>query len=261
MKELNLQRCDGICLGCEECIVQNPQGTQAIIDAGASRISSSLGIFPTNKEIAKFIDHTLLKANVTESDIRKLCSEAKEYHFASVCVNPYWVPLCHELLENTDVKIATVIGFPLGATPEEIKVFEAKQALQNGADEFDMVINIGALKSDNLKYVFEDTKSVVDAVAPNTVKVIIETALLTDEEKVEACTIAKEAGAHFVKTSTGFSSGGATVDDVRLMKAVVDGDLQIKASGGIHDYETALEMIKAGATRIGASAGIAIVKG
>ncbi len=261
MKELNLQRCDGICLGCEECIVQNPGGTQAIIDAGATRISSPLGVLPDNKDIAKYIDHTLLKADVDEKSIRKLCDEAKEYHFASVCVNPYWVSLCCELLKDTDVKIATVIGFPLGATPKEVKSFEAQQASQNGADEFDMVINIGALKSDDFKYVYEDIKAVVDAVSPKVVKVIIETALLTDEEKVEACTIAKEAGAHFVKTSTGFSSGGATVEDVKLMKAVVDGNLEIKASGGIHDYETALEMIKAGATRIGASAGVAIIKG
>ena len=250
-----------ICQKCEHCVVRNEPGTQAIIGAGADRIGSSLGALPRNKELAKFIDHTLLKPETAEEEIRKLCAEASEYEFASVCVNPHWVPLCAKLLDGTTVKICTVIGFPLGANSKEVKAFEASSALQAGANEFDMVINIGALKSLDYRAVYEDISVIVNTVHPHTVKVIIETALLTDREKIEACAIAKEAGAHFVKTSTGFAKGGATVDDIQLMKKVVGEKMEVKASGGVRDYETAIEMIKAGATRIGASAGVAIVKG
>ena len=176
-------------------------------------------------------------------------------------MNPYWVPLCAELLKDSKVKVCTVIGFPLGANSTDTKVFEASKAKQEGAEEFDMVINIGALKSGDYKTVFDDIQKIVKVVAPDTVKVIIETALLTNEEKVEACAIAKEARAHFVKTSTGFAKGGATAEDVELMKRVVGEEMEVKASGGVRDYKTAVEMIKAGASRIGASAGISIVQG
>ncbi len=250
-----------ICTGCESCVAKNQQGTDSILAAGADRIGSTIGAIPKSPDIAKFIDHTLLKPDATRDEIAKLCAEAKEYGFASVCVNPYWVPLCTELLHGTPVKICTVIGFPLGANTTETKVFEARQALASGANEFDMVMNIGALKSEDFCTVLNDIKAIVDAVFPYAVKVILETALLKDEEKVQACVIAKEAGASFVKTSTGFSKGGATVEDVRLMKSVVGESLEVKASGGVRDYETAMKMISAGATRIGASAGVTIVKG
>ncbi len=260
--ELDEKCIDGTpCLHCDYCVVRNEPGTQAILDAGADRIGSTLGAIPKNIQLAKYIDHTLLKPEATEKDIRQLCAEAAEYHFASVCVNPYWVPLCADLLKDSDVKITTVIGFPLGANSKEVKAFEANKAKQDGADEFDMVINIGALKSGDYRTVFDDISTLVKSVAPNTVKVIIETALLTDDEKVEACAISKEAGAHFVKTSTGFAKGGATVEDVALMKKVVGETMEVKASGGVRDYNTAVEMINAGATRIGASAGISIVQG
>jgi len=251
----------GICLGCEQCVVKNIEGTKAILDAGAERIGSSLGSIPSDRNIAKFIDHTQLKADTTEEDIKELCSEADENGFASVCINPCWVPLCAELLKESEAKVCTVIGFPLGATSTESKVYEVQIAKEQGAVEFDMVANIGLLKSKKYRDVFDDIKAVVDTVAPDVVKVIIETALLTDEEKIEACVLAKEAGAHFVKTSTGFSKAGATVHDVELMKRVVGEDVEVKASGGVKDFETAVEMIKAGATRIGASAGIAIIYG
>lgn len=216
----------------------------------------------TRAELAKLIDHTLLKPDATEEQIRKLCEEAKTYGFMSVCVNPHWVPLCAELLRGTDVKVCTVIGFPLGANRSEIKAVEAEDAVARGAAEVDMVINIGALKSKQYDVVRNDIRAVVDAVKPEAlVKVIIETCLLTDEEKVKACELAKEAGADFVKTSTGFSTGGATVADVALMRRTVGPEMGVKASGGVRDYETALAMVRAGANRIGASAGVAILSG
>lgn len=209
--------------------------------------------------IASFIDHTLLSADASSQMIREICEEAKEYGFYSVCVNPTHVSQCKEILKDSKVKIATVIGFPLGASTTEVKSFEAQNAIDNGADELDMVINIGALKDNNLDLVKNDIKAVVDVAGSNiVVKVIIETSLLEEEEKIAACKISKEAGADFVKTSTGFSSGGATVADIKLMKSIV-GDMGIKASGGVRDYETALQMIEAGATRIGASSSINIV--
>ncbi len=212
--------------------------------------------------IASMIDHTLLKPDATKKMIDKLCKEAKEYGFAAVCVNPYYVSRAKELLKDTNIKVTTVIGFPLGANTKEVKAFETEDAIKNGADEVDMVINIGALKSEEYDVVIDDIKSVVKAANGKAiVKVIIETCLLTKEEKIIACKLAKEAGADYVKTSTGFSIGGATVEDVKLMKEIVGDSLKIKASGGIRDYETAKAMIDAGASRIGASASIKIVEG
>ncbi|HEX8684125.1 MAG TPA: deoxyribose-phosphate aldolase, partial [Ardenticatenaceae bacterium] len=204
----------------------------------------------------------LLRANATEGEIRQLCEEARQYHFASVCINPHWVPLCAELLRGTDVKVCTVIGFPLGATTTGTKVYETIEACRNGATEVDMVLNIGALKSGNLDAAEEDIRAVAEAAHGNgaLLKVIIETSLLTDEEKVEASTIARLAGADFVKTSTGFSTGGATLNDVALMRQVVDSGLGVKASGGVKSFKEVVEMVEAGATRIGASAGIKIVE-
>ncbi len=211
--------------------------------------------------IAKYIDHTLLKADARKEDIEKLCSEAFHNGFASVCVNSCWVPLASELLAGTDVKVCTVVGFPLGAASGKAKAAEAAEAAKQGAVEIDMVMNIGMLKSGMLDDAKEDIQEVRDAVKGKTLKVIIETCLLTDEEKREACRLAAEAGADFVKTSTGFSTGGATVHDVALMKeAVAPYGLKVKASGGIRNYRDAKAMIDAGADRIGASAGIAIVK-
>ncbi len=211
-------------------------------------------------EIARLIDHTLLKAVATPDQIKKLCAEAKENHFASVCVNPYYVPLCAELLSGSDVKVCTVIGFPLGANTSETKAFETRNAIANGATEVDMVINIGALKAGDTETVFKDIKAVVDAANGVLVKVIIEACYLTQDEKVAACQAATKAGADFVKTSTGFGSGGATAEDVALMKASIAKDMQVKAAGGIRTYEDTIRMIEAGATRIGASAGIAIIE-
>jgi len=213
-------------------------------------------------DISKAIDHTLLKPDASKAGIRKLCKEAALYGFKAVCVNPSHVVLCKELLKGTDVKVATVVGFPLGANTTETKVFETKDSVLKGADEIDMVINIGALKEGDYKLVEDDIKAVVDACRGQAiVKVIIETCLLTDDEKRKACELSMSAGAHFVKTSTGFSTGGATVEDVALMKSVVGDNLEVKASGGVRDRETAIKMIEAGATRIGTSSGIKIIEG
>ena len=234
-----------------------------VVSAGAERLTSTLGIIPEDKSLARMIDHTLLKPDATADQIAQLCFEARKYHFASVCVNPTNVKLCSDLLKGTDVKVCTVIGFPLGATSTEVKAFETQNAIDNGATEIDMVINIGALKAGDNDLVARDIREVVK-VAHNSgaiVKVIIETALLTDEEKVIASLLAKEAGADFVKTSTGFSSGGATVHDVALMRKAVGPDLGVKAAGGIHSQEEAKQMIAAGATRLGASAGVKIIQG
>lgn len=208
------------------------------------------------------IDHTILKPEATEAAVQKIIDEAKEYNFFSVCINPCWVAFASEQLADTDVAVCTVIGFPLGANTPEVKAYEAADAIKNGANEVDMVINIGALKSQQYDHVRQDIQGVVDAAkGKSLVKVIIETALLTDEEKVKACELAKEAGADFVKTSTGFSTGGAKVADIRLMRETVGPDMGVKASGGVHNAEEALAMIEAGATRIGASTGVAIVSG
>ena len=212
--------------------------------------------------VAKLIDHTALKADITKEQILKLCAEAKEYVFASVCVNPTWVQTATEQLKGTEVRVCTVVGFPLGATTPETKAFETKDAIEKGATEVDMVINIGALKDKDDVLVEHDIRAVVDAAKGKALtKVIIETSLLTEEEKVRACQIAVKAGADFVKTSTGFSTGGATVEDIELMRKTVGPEIGVKASGGVRDAKGVHDMVKAGATRIGASAGIAIVKG
>ncbi|KYC76248.1 Deoxyribose-phosphate aldolase [Bacillus licheniformis] len=214
------------------------------------------------KQIARMIDHTTLKPDTVKSEIEALCKEARVYGFASVCVNPCWVKLCAELLKESEVKVCTVIGFPLGAASPETKAFETRQAIADGAGEVDMVINIGALKDRDTGTVEHDIRAVTDAADGKAlVKVIIETSLLTDEEKRLACEPAVKAGADFVKTSTGFSGGGATVRDIKLMREAVGPDIGVKASGGVRDKESALAMIEAGATRIGASAGVSIVKG
>lgn len=210
--------------------------------------------------IQKFIDHTVLKADATVSDIKKLCDQAKEYGFRTVCINPCYVKLAVKELIGCDCDVCTVIGFPLGANESDVKAFEAKKAAEDGAKEVDMVINIGAAKAGDMDYVTNDIKAVVDAVKGKAiVKVIIECCLLNDEEKKACCAAAMNAGADFVKTSTGFSSGGATSRDVALMKSVVGEKLFVKAAGGIRNYATAIEMIKAGADRIGSSAGVEIL--
>ena len=234
-----------------------------VISAGAERLTSTLGHIPQDSDVASLIDHTLLKPTATVEQIKQLCAEAKEYHFASVCINPGYVKLCSELLQGSTVKVCTVIGFPLGATSTEVKAFEAQKSIENGATEIDMVINIGALKARELDVVAHDIREVVltGHAAGALVKVILETSLLNDEEKVLACLLCKEAGADFVKTSTGFSSGGATAEDIALMRKTVGPDIGVKASGGIRTREDVDKMVQAGATRIGASAGVRIVKG
>lgn len=207
----------------------------------------------------KMIDHTILKADATKKMVKKVIDEAKLYHFASVCVNPAWVSFCVKELVDSDVKVCTVIGFPLGANTTAVKAFETKDAIDNGADEIDMVINIGALKEGNKQLVLDEIKAVVKAAGNKCVKVIIETCLLSDEEIVLACQLAKEAKAAFVKTSTGFSNGGATFKDVALMKSIVGDELQVKASGGVRSYEDMKKLIEAGATRIGTSSGCKII--
>ena len=212
-------------------------------------------------KIQDYIDHTLLKPEATKEQVRTLCIEAKEYEFSSVCVNPFYTSLVSKELEGSEVKTCVVIGFPLGATASQVKTFEAETAVRAGAQEVDMVINIGALKDTDYDVVEEDIKAVVDAVKGKAlVKVIIETCLLTDEEKAKACELATKTGAHFVKTSTGFSTGGATLGDVALMRKTVGNKVGVKASGGIRDYKTALAMIEAGATRIGTSSGVKIME-
>ena len=211
--------------------------------------------------IASYIDHTLLKPDATGEQIDQLCAEAKEYGFASVCVNPYYVARCVKNLKGSDVKVCTVVGFPLGATTMETKVFETLQAVASGAQEIDMVMNVCAMKSGHTKAIEQEIQALAAAVEDKAIlKVIIETCLLTDEEKTQACRIARRSGAQFVKTSTGFSTGGATVEDVALMKKAAGANVKVKASGGIRDYATAKAMIEAGADRIGASAGVSIVK-
>lgn len=215
------------------------------------------------QDLAGMIDHTLLKADATNSEIKQLCEEAMRYNFASVCVNPSYVETCFNLIKSSNVKVCTVIGFPLGATTTQSKFTEAEEAIKNGAEELDMVINIGKLKDQDYNYVYSEIKSISDLSKKYlcTSKLILETCLLSDEEKVIACLLAIEAGLNFVKTSTGFSKSGATVHDVALMKFVVGDKLQVKASGGIRSYDDAISMIYAGATRLGASAGVKIIAG
>ncbi len=248
------------CLSCGKCVERKKRSVAQVINAGADRIAA-YDVKDVGKEIAPLIDHTLLKANATQEEIVKLCEEAKKYKFASVCVNPAYVNLCKQLLGSSSVKVCTVIGFPLGATTSTVKAIETKEAIANGADEVDMVINIGALKSGNYQLVFDDIKSVREASRGKILKVIIETAYLTKEEKIKACELSKEAGADFVKTSTGFGPSGATAEDIALMKFVVGPKIGVKASGGIRSLDDAVKMVKAGATRVGASASVAIVRG
>lgn len=244
------------------CVADRPDRVRQVVKAGATRISSNLGVLPADSDVARMIDHTLLKPDATPAEIAQLCQEARAYHFASVCINPAHVKLCAELLKGSDVKVCTVIGFPLGATSPEVKAYEAQQALREGATEIDMVLNIGALRAGDHKTVLLDISAVVrTAHAGNAIcKVILETSKLNDEQKVAACQIAKVAGADFVKTSTGFGGGGATAADIALMRYVVGRDMGVKASGGVRNYQDAQAMIAAGATRIGASAGVQIVK-
>ena len=233
-----------------------------IVDAGAERIGIVLGSGATAHDWASLIDHTLLKPEATVEDIRKLCSEAAEFGFASVCVNPGWVKTAAAFLQGTGVPVCTVIGFPLGATLPDVKAYEARRAIFDGAREVDMVINIGKLRSGDICGVEDDIRAVVEAAHAAEVlcKVIIETALLTDDEKVKACLAAKNANADFVKTSTGFSKGGATVEDIALMRRTVGRSLGVKASGGVKGIDDARAMFRAGATRIGASVGVKIAQ-
>ena len=255
----------GTCAGWERNVVDQPAAIKSIIENGAERIAAGIGVGGqiTDRQSAGMIDHTLLKPDATPPEIKKLCEEAMTYEFASVCINPCYVVMCKEFLKGSRVKVCTVVGFPLGATTTEIKRAEAEQALKNGAEEIDMVINIGMLKQGQHEFVFNDINQVVLATKRNKAicKVIIETALLSYEEKIKACLIAKDAKADFVKTSTGFSKGGATVEDVALMKYVVGSSIGVKASGGIRTTEEAKAMISHGADRIGASASVKIVGG
>lgn len=252
----------GICSACGRCATAREATVRQFMSGGVSRISSSAGIGKVANDLAGMIDHTLLKADATEKQVENLCREAAEYHFCSVCVNPWFVPLCAKLLRRTGVKVCTVIGFPLGATNPETKAYETRSTIGEGAQECDMVLNIGALKSGDLRLVEKDIRGVVRAAQGGTiVKVILETCLLTDAEKVKACEIAKLAGADFVKTSTGFSTGGATAEDIALMRKTVGAEMGVKASGGVRSKEDAEKLVKAGASRLGASAGIKIVSG
>ncbi|HEY9510918.1 MAG TPA: deoxyribose-phosphate aldolase [Verrucomicrobiae bacterium] len=214
----------------------------------------------TPAELAAYIDHTLLKPDATARDIEKLCAEAREHKFYSVCVNGGWVDHARALLEDTDVKVACVVGFPLGAMSGDVKRFEAEAAIDDGAQEIDLVINLGRLKDGNDKYVLRELRDVVEAADERPVKVILETSLLSREEKIRACELVVESGAHFVKTSTGFNAGGATLDDVKLLREAVGEKFGVKASGGIRDLKAALAMIEAGATRLGTSASVAIIQ-
>jgi deoxyribose-phosphate aldolase len=253
--------CGPDCAG--SCVCLDPTAIREWVGLGVTRFGNALGGASVPRDMAGYIDHTLLKAAATKEEVDTLCAEAREHRFASVCVNPYWVKHCAQLLQGTQVKVCTVVGFPLGANAAEIKAHEARRAIRDGAREIDMVINIGALKGGDDATVFRDIRLVVDACEDGRAlsKVIIETALLSDEEKVRACVSARKARADFVKTSTGFSTGGATAGDVALMAEVVRGTrMGVKASGGVRSLEDFSKMVSAGATRIGASAGIKIMK-
>ena len=254
---------DQVCPGCvQRCAQTCSRNTKEIIAAGADRVSASERLTKIDPAIAALIDHTILKPEATRDDVVKICREARQYGFASVCVNPYWVPLVRAELAGSAVKVCTVVGFPLGATSTEAKVAETAVAVRVGATEIDMVINIGALRSGDHDAVRQDIRQVVQTAheAGAIVKVILETALLDDAQKATACTLAKQAGADFVKTSTGFSTSGATAHDVALMRGVVGPGMGIKAAGGIRTLSDLRAMTAAGATRIGASASIKIVE-
>ena len=252
-----------ICPGCDErCAERCARKTRKVVDAGAARISAGAAVGPIEADIARLIDHTLLRPEASRDDIRKLCTEALKYGFASVCINPWYVSLAAEMLRGSEARVCTVAGFPLGATLPQVKVYETEEVIKLGAQEVDMVINVGALKSGQDEAVEADIRGVVDASHRGGAicKVILETALLTTDEKVRGSLAAKNAGADFVKTSTGFGPGGATAEDVRLMRAVVGGEIGVKAAGGVRSYEDFQKMVEAGATRIGASASVKILE-
>lgn len=252
-----------VCPGCDQrCAERCVRKTRKVVDAGAARISAGASVGPVEADIARLIDHTLLKPEATREQILKLCQEAVKFGFATVCVNPWNVALAAELVRGSPVKVCTVVGFPLGATLPQVKIYESEEAIKLGAEEVDMVINIGALKSDLDDAVEADIRGVVEACHRSGAicKVILETALLTDKEKVRGSLAAKNAGADFVKTSTGFGPGGATAEDVRLMRAAVGGELGVKAAGGVRSFEDLQKMVAAGATRIGASASVKILE-
>jgi deoxyribose-phosphate aldolase len=249
------------CAECGSCVVRRPWSVRAMEGAGAMRVGAAAGVGEVPADLGKLIDHTLLKPEATRDEVVKLCEEARKHRFASVCVNTTWVPLCKSLLAGTDVMVCAVVGFPLGAMAPTAKAYEAREAVRQGAKEIDMVINIGALKSRDYETVFEDICRVVKSSQPAGVKVILETSALTQEEKIIAISMSKLAGAAFVKTSTGFGKGGATVEDVQLMRQLVGAELGVKASGGVRTVEDAVKMAQAGANRIGASASVAIVTG
>ncbi len=252
----------GDCNNCGQCITKKPQTVKNIIKFGATRISTKPGVSGHfDENLARMIDHTILKPEVTRDDLLKVCDEARKFHFATVCVNSSNIPFVARQLKGSGVKPIAVVGFPLGAATTQSKSFEAKEAIRAGAEEIDMVINIGELKSKDYKYVYEDIRQVVEASKPHKVKVILETSSLDHDEKIIGCVLSKTAGAAFVKTSTGFGSGGATIEDIELMRRIVGEDMEVKASGGIRSTEDAQAMIKAGANRIGASASVAIVTG
>ncbi len=254
---------DVVCPGCDQaCVEKCARKTRKVIDAGADRISAGPAVSQVDASIASLIDHTLLKPEASRDDIRKLCLEAVRFRFASVVVNPWYVPLAAELVRGSGVKVCTVAGFPLGSTLPQVKIYEAEEAIKLGAEEIDMVINIGALKSGQDEAVESDIRGVVEACHPSGAicKVILETALLTIEEKVRASIASKNAGADFVKTSTGFGPSGATAEDVALMRAVVGSEMGVKAAGGIRSLEDLKKMVGAGATRIGASASVRILE-
>ena len=254
---------DPNCPDCEQQGVQHrPHLVRRAMEAGASRFSATLGVQHVDGDIAHLIDHTLLKPDATQAQIAQLCHEARQYSFAAVCVNPTHVKLCADLLKGSSVDVCTVVGFPLGATPPEVKAYEAQQAIKDGATEIDMVINIGALKGGELDVVERDIATVTRICHNNGAlcKVIIEAALLNEQEKIKACELAKKAGADYVKTSTGFGPGGAAVADVALMRRVVGPSMGVKAAGGIGSLADAKGMVAAGATRIGASAGVKILQ-
>ena len=253
---------------CERCRnwgvtgARGPEETRLLAEAGASRVVTTMGYCPASDGLASLIDHTLLKPDAPREEVEQLCREAAQFCFASVCVNPNWVALCREMLRGTGVKVCTVIGFPLGAHLPDVKAYEAKRAVEQGAEEVDMVINIGALKSKDYALVEQDIHGVVEAAGKTTiVKVILETTLLSRDEKIMGCTLSKAAGAEYVKTSTGFAGGGATVEDVQLMRETVGPEMGVKASGGVRTREDAEKMVAAGATRLGAAAGVKIVRG
>jgi deoxyribose-phosphate aldolase len=249
------------CTQCGHCVVQREADTRNIISLGAVRVSTQSGISGVPTDLARYIDHTLLKQDATREQLRVLCDEARKWGFRTVCVNSSNVRYCKTLLSGCSTVPIAVVGFPLGAMSASAKATEARQAVRDGADEIDMVINVGELKSKNYAPVLDDIRAVVEASRPKVVKVIIESGGLTQNEKIIACALSKAGGAHFVKTSTGFGPGGATAEDIRLMKEIVGSDMEVKASGGIRTQQDALTMIAAGATRVGASASIAIVTG